>query len=66
MTDTLLRAAEIKSNFIRSFVVAIGFNEGDVGIEIEAIATDSESIFQYATTADIEVVDLLDAVCPGM
>ena len=61
-----MRAAEVKSNFIRSFVVAIDFNEGDDRIEIEAIATDSESIFQYATTADIDINDLLDAVCPGM
>ena len=58
-----MAAQEVRKRLIDSVVVAIGTNVNDE--EIETIATDSDSIYRYDSTAEIGHLEISDRVCPG-
>ena len=59
-----MAAQEVRKRLIDSIVVAIGTNVNDE--EIETIATDSDSIYRYDSTAEIDHLEISDRVCPGI
>ena len=61
---TILAAQEVRKRLIDSVVVAIGTNVNDE--EIETIATDSDSIYRYDFTREIDHLEISDRVCPGI
>ena len=68
ISDTIMKATEVKNNFIYSIVVGIDIDQDEEAdmMGIEAIATDQESILLYDTTQNIVADHLLNRVCPGM
>ena len=65
--DTLEKAEIVKDNFIYSVVVGIG--SAVAVTEVQAIATDPDSILTYDTTqawVESPISDLVETVCPGI
>ena len=58
-----MAAEEVRERLIYSIVIAIGTNVNDE--EIETIATDSDSIYRYNSTAEINHLKIIDRLCPG-